>query len=156
MTLPCTQIRKIAILLVLTAVLGGCSSTRLMYAFAGGFIQDEVAYFLDLDEEEDAFLTQQVTEMVAWHRRTVLPNYATYLTDVANKLAAGQHGAADIAKAASEGRPPNTTACSAASPTRARRFIVLAWTRACKSRSTGSSSRQVAWMFHSDTTCSPL
>ena len=53
MTLPGAQIWKIAILLVLIAALGGCSSTRLIYAFAGGFIQDEVAYFLDLDEEED-------------------------------------------------------------------------------------------------------
>ena len=104
MTLPCAKTRKIAILLVLIAVLEGCSSTRLIYAFAGGFIQDEVAYFLDLDEEEDAFLTQQVTEMVAWHRRTVLPNYAAYLTDVANKLAAGQYGAADIAEVLAAGQ----------------------------------------------------
>ena len=74
------------------------------YAFAGGFIQDEVAYFLDLDEEEDAFLNQQVTEMVAWHRRTLLPNYATYLTDAANKLAAGQYGAADIAEVLAAGQ----------------------------------------------------
>ena len=51
MTLPCAQLRKIAILVVLIAVVGGCSSTRLIYAFASGFIQDEVAYFLDLDEE---------------------------------------------------------------------------------------------------------
>ena len=93
MTLPRAKTRKIAFLLVLIAVLEGCSSTRLIYAFAGGFIQDEVSYFLDLDEG-DTFLTQQVTEMVAWHRRTVLPNYAAFLTDMANKLAADQYGAA--------------------------------------------------------------
>ena len=88
---------------MLIAVLEGCSSTRLIYAFAGGFIQDEVAYFLDLDEEEDAFLTQQVTEMVAWHRRTVLPNYAAYLTDVAKQWQ-GQYGAADIAEVLAAGQ----------------------------------------------------
>ncbi len=104
MTLPCAQLRKIAILVVLIAVVGGCSSTRLIYAFASGFIQDEVAYFLDLDEEEGAFLGQQVAEMVAWHKKTVLPNYAAFLNDMANKLDEGQYGAADIAEVLAAGQ----------------------------------------------------
>ena len=98
------QLRKIPVLVLLVAVLGGCSSTRLIYSFAGGFIQDEVAYFLDLDEEEGAFLGQQVAEMVAWHKKTVLPNYAAFLNDMANKLDEGQYGAADIAKVLAAGQ----------------------------------------------------
>ena len=96
--------KKVPILLVLIAILAACSSTRLIYTFAGEFIRDEIAYFLDLDEEEDLFLSQQVSEMVAWHRTSMLPNYAAYLTDMADKLAVGQYGVADITKAMADGR----------------------------------------------------
>ena len=104
MTSPRTQFKKIPILVLLIAGLAACSSTKLIYTLAGEFIQDEIAYFLDLDEEEATFLSLQVSEMVAWHRTTILPSYSAYLADMADKLAAGQYGATDIAKALADGR----------------------------------------------------
>ncbi len=99
-----TLFKKIPIVVVLIAILAACSSTRLIYTFAGEFIRDEIAYFLDLNREEDLFLSQQVSEMVAWHRTSMLPNYAAYLTDMADTLAVGQYGADDITRAIAEGR----------------------------------------------------
>lgn len=104
MTSVSARLRRISILVVLVTILAACSSTRLIYSLAAEFIHDEIAYFLDLDEEEDVFLGRQVSEIVAWHRTTILPNYATYLTNMADKLAANQYGAADIAMALADGR----------------------------------------------------
>ncbi len=68
------------------------------------FIQDEVTYFLDLDEEEEYLLSQQVSEMIAWHRISMLPSYAIYLTNISDKLEEGQYAAKDITKALSKAR----------------------------------------------------
>ncbi|MAI11294.1 MAG: hypothetical protein CMM66_06935 [Rhodospirillaceae bacterium] len=98
------RLRQISTLVVLIIILAACSSTRLIYSLADEFIQDEIAYFLDLDEGEDVFLSRQVSEMVAWHRTIILPKYATYLTNMADKLAEYQYGAADIAMALVDSR----------------------------------------------------
>ena len=92
------------ILVVLIALLTACSSTRLIYTFMDKFIQDEITYFLDLDEEEEVLLSQQVSEMIAWHRTSILPSYATYLNNMAEKLEVGQYGVTDVAESIKDGR----------------------------------------------------
>ena len=77
-------IYHVTILVVLITLLTTCSSIRFIYGFMDKFIQDEIAYFLDLDEEEEVLLSQKVTEMVNWHRTSMLPSYAAYLTNISN------------------------------------------------------------------------
>ena len=51
-----------------------------------------------MSEEEEIFLSQHVSELVAWHRKSMLPMYSFYLNDIADKLQFGQYGAEDIEK----------------------------------------------------------
>ena len=91
-------IYKTAILVVITILLTACSSTRFIYSFIDDFIQDEITYFLDLNEKEELLLSQEVSEMVNWHRTSMLPRYATYLINVADKIEKKEYESADINK----------------------------------------------------------
>ncbi len=93
-----------AILILLIVLLTACSSTSLIYVFVEKFIQDEIAFFLDLDKEESVLLDQQVSEMVTWHRTSMLPSYAVYFNNIADKLEGDQYGANDITKILKNGR----------------------------------------------------
>ena len=97
-------IRYIAILTTLIFLLTTCSSTRFIYTFVDEFIKNEVNYFLDLDEEEKVFLNQQVSEMVNWHRTSMLPKYASYLNNIAYKLEDGQYTTTYISKYLANGK----------------------------------------------------
>ena len=97
-------IRHITILTMLIFFLTTCSSTRFIYTFVDEFIKDEVNYFLDLDEEEKVFLNQQVSEMVNWHRTSMLPKYASYLNNIADKLEDGQYTTSYISKYLANGK----------------------------------------------------
>ena len=81
-----------------------CSSTRLIYSFTDKFIKDEINYFLYLDEEEKLIMNQQVSEMVNWHRTSMMPSYASYLDDIADTLEVGQYDANKINIIIDEGR----------------------------------------------------
>ena len=91
-------------LILLISLLVACSSTRLIYTLADKFIKDEITYFFYLNKEERIFLNKQVTEMIAWHRKTMLPSYAEYLNDIADRIHKGQYGTADIVNVLSNGR----------------------------------------------------
>ena len=97
-------IRHITILTMLILFLTTCSSTRFIYTFIDEFIKDEVNYFLDLDEEEKVFLNQQVSAMVNWHRTSMLPKYASYLNNIADKLEDGQYTTTYISKYLANGK----------------------------------------------------
>ena len=92
------------ILMMLIAFLTACSSTRFVYTFLDKFIEDEITFFLDLDEEDNNIMKKQVSEMVDWHRSTMLPSYATYLSDIADKLEAKQYEVTYITKILDNGR----------------------------------------------------
>ena len=49
-------------------------------------------------------MNEQVTEMIAWHRKTMLPSYAEYLNDIADRIHKGQYGTTDIVNVLSNGR----------------------------------------------------
>lgn len=92
------------ILVLLTILLTNCSSTRFIYTFAEKYIQDEIKYFLNLNEEENILLNQEVSKMVDWHRTFMLPNYATYLNNIADKIEVGEYESDDINKLIEDGR----------------------------------------------------
>ena len=93
-----------AVLAIIISFLTACSSTRLFYTFLNNFIEDEVSYFIDLNEEEEIFLTQQVSEMISWHRKLMLPSYSDYLKDTANMLEVGQYGKTEITNILANGK----------------------------------------------------
>ena len=95
---------RIVILTGLISFLTSCSSTRFIYTFADEFIKDEITYFLKLDEDEKILLNKQVSEMVNWHRTSMLPRYADYLNSIANKLENDEYSANDISKLMANGR----------------------------------------------------
>jgi len=97
-------LRKISITIYLFVFLVGCSSTRFIYSLADEFIQDEITYFLKLDEDDEVFLTQQISAMVEWHRVYMLPNYAKYITNISDKLEVKQYGVADITEIFENGK----------------------------------------------------
>ncbi len=92
------------ILLVIIAFLKACSSTRIVYTFVENYIHEEITFFFDLDEDKEVLLSQQISELVAWHRTSMLPMYSFYLNDIADKLQFGQYGAEDIEKVLADGR----------------------------------------------------
>ena len=91
-------------LLFFIILVTACSSTRLIYSFTDKFIKDEINYFLYLDEEEKLIMNQQVSEMVNWHRKSMMPSYASYLDDIADTLEVGQYDANKITIIIDEGR----------------------------------------------------
>ena len=97
-------INYIAILVGLISFLTTCSSTRFIYTIVDEFIKDEITFFFDLNEEEQVLLSKQVSEMVNWHRTSMLPKYADYFYSVADKLEDEQYDATDINELLSDGR----------------------------------------------------
>ncbi len=96
MNLISTKLKNLSILFILIINLTSCSSTRLVYTLAGEFIQNETNYFVNMEKEDKVFLSQQVSEMLKWHRTKMLPNYSSYLQDTAEKISLGQYGNIDI------------------------------------------------------------
>ena len=95
---------KFSILVGLISLLISCSNTRLLYTFVDSFIEDEITYFFDLDKEEEVFLSQQISEMVVWHKQTMLPRYATYLSNIADMLEMEQYRSSDIFNVLTNGK----------------------------------------------------
>jgi len=97
-------IYHVAILTCFIFFLTTCSSTRFIYTLIDEYIKDEITYFLDLNEDEKVLLSQQVSQMVNWHRTSMLPKYANYLNNVANKIESEQYSADNIRKILTNGR----------------------------------------------------
>ena len=93
-----------AVLIVLLLILTACSSTRFFYTFVENFIKDEITYFLNLDEKEELLLNQQVSEMVSWHRISMLPRYGIFLTNVSDRLETDKFNTDDINEIINSGR----------------------------------------------------
>ena len=78
----------IAVLLIL--VLAGCSSLRLAYFGLDVAARNQVAFYLDLkDEDERLFANAAVDRVLDWHQLEMLPRYAAFLREQAGVLEAG-------------------------------------------------------------------
>ena len=92
------------VLFGLIFLLSTCSSTRLIYTFVDEFIKDEISYFLDLDDNEKVLLNQQVSEMVTWHRTSMLSKYSEFFYNIADKLEDEQYSAVEVKNFLENGR----------------------------------------------------
>lgn len=97
-------IYKATIILLLIILFSACSSTRFLYTFLEEFIKDEISFFFNLDKDERIFMNQQVSDMVYWHRSSMLPKYSDYLNNIAEKMEIGKYDDIDIINALTEGR----------------------------------------------------
>ena len=92
------------VLFGLIFLLATCSSTRFIYTFVDKFIKDEIDYFLDLDDNEKVLLNQRVSEMVTWHRTSMLPKYSEFLYNIADNLEDDKYSAVEVKKLLENGR----------------------------------------------------
>lgn len=78
----------IAVFLIL--VLAGCSSLRLAYFGLDVAARNQVAFYLDLeDEDERLFADAAMDRVLDWHQLEMLPRYAAFLREQAGVLEAG-------------------------------------------------------------------
>lgn len=68
------------------ALLGGCTSVQLGYNYAPALLQYQMDSYLDLNDEQEALLSQELKQFQAWHRDGELPVYAQTLRQWAAKL----------------------------------------------------------------------
>lgn len=66
--------------------LGGCSSVELIYNQADRLMRWQADSYLDLNDEQMAWLRPRVADLHQWHRRTQLPRYAALLRDSAQQI----------------------------------------------------------------------
>ena len=92
------------VLFVLIFLLATCSSTRFIYTFVDEFIKDEINYFLDLNDNEKVLLNQRISEIVTWHRTSMLPKYSEFLYNISEKLENDQYSAVEVNRFLENGR----------------------------------------------------
>lgn len=78
-----------ALVLALTLLLGGCSSTQLAYNNADLMLRWRATSFLDVHGAQSEQLNVHISTFLAWHRRHALPQYARLADDAAARLERG-------------------------------------------------------------------
>ncbi len=87
-------LRHLAFVLVAGLLLQGCSAVRLGYGNADSLARWWMDQYLDLSPEQDALVRERLTRLLAWHRKTQLPDYVAVLRQ-GQHFVAGQPTAAD-------------------------------------------------------------
>ena len=79
MRLIYNELKNLLILIAFINLLVSCSSTRIVYSLAEEFFFNEINYYLNVDKNDKIFLDKQISEMIDWHRTSMLPRYSIYL-----------------------------------------------------------------------------
>ena len=90
--------------LCIACTLVACSSFKIIYNLADGFIKSEVNFFLQFDAEGEYHLNEQIHEMLKWHNTFMLPRYAAYFRNQANQIDKGVFKNANFTQAINDGR----------------------------------------------------
>ena len=77
------------LLAVLAIVVVGCSTIRIGYHQAHTIIGYMTNDYLDLDPAQEQDFRRRLDPLLAWHRRTQLPDYARFLTEARTRLERG-------------------------------------------------------------------
>lgn len=81
--------RHLILALLAGLLLQGCSAVRLGYGNADSITRWWLDQYLDLSPEQDALSRERLARLVAWHRKTQLPDYVALLRQ-GKAFAAGQ------------------------------------------------------------------
>ena len=79
----------IVLVLLVSALLGGCSSLRLAYDNADAYARWRIDSYVTLQGEDADALDEKIDEFHAWHRRHELPQLAGLATQASQRLAKG-------------------------------------------------------------------
>ena len=82
-------ITGIVLVLLLSALLGGCSSLRLAYDNADAYARWRIDSYVTLQGEDADALDEKIDEFHAWHRRHELPQLAALATQASQRFAKG-------------------------------------------------------------------
>jgi len=83
---PC---RRLLLLLLLTALIAGCSALRLGYREADIILAWRANTYFDLDAQQKREFNLRIDRLLQWHRYEQLPEYAVFTAAAINKA---QHG----------------------------------------------------------------
>lgn len=84
-----TAARYAAAALALVLLLAACSTLRLAYDNAETYLYFRASRYLDLDAAGSEELEQRIGELLAWHRKHALPQYAEVSEEAAKRVARG-------------------------------------------------------------------
>lgn len=87
-------VRHLTLMVVGSLFLQGCSAVRLGYGNADSLVRWWLDQYVGMSSEQDVLARERLTRIHAWHRKTQLPDYASFLGR-AQKLVAGQPTTAD-------------------------------------------------------------
>jgi hypothetical protein len=80
---------RLAWLVVLLAILGGCDAIRLAYDNADTFLHWRLSGYLQVHGKASDELNERIDDYMAWHRVRALPQYSRLSADAARRVAAG-------------------------------------------------------------------
>lgn len=92
------MIRNFALIMCLF-VLAGCSSFKVAYTFADDLLEGRAEDYLDLNADDSDILDAQMSQMIAWHKTEMLPQYAQFFqeqSDIADQNAWTRAGVAQM------------------------------------------------------------
>lgn len=78
-----------ALLLLLVAVLCGCSTVRFAYENADAYLRWKAGSYLDLEGADADELDERIDEFHEWHRKNALPKYVTQVNEASQRFADG-------------------------------------------------------------------
>ena len=87
-------LRHLALCLAAGLLLQGCSAVRLGYGNADSLVRWGIDQYLDMSPEQEALARESLARLLAWHRKTQLPDYVAVLRQ-GQGFVAGQPAAAD-------------------------------------------------------------
>jgi hypothetical protein len=87
-------LHQLIVVLVVSLLLQGCSAVRLGYGNADSLARWWIDQYVDMSPEQDALARERLSRLLAWHRKTQLPDYVSILRQ-GQKFVAGQPTAGD-------------------------------------------------------------
>ncbi|GGC80645.1 DUF6279 family lipoprotein [Marinobacter halophilus] len=83
------SLKIVALMLVASLVLAGCSSTRLAYRYADWGVVWWVEDYVSLDRDQKQQLNQDLDALRQWHCAAELPRYSAWLDEFEDDVASG-------------------------------------------------------------------
>ncbi len=98
------DIRYTVILILCFGLLTGCSWVQLSYNFADVALNNRVAAYLLIDDEDTEHLNTTISVMMGWHRTKMLSKYAVFVQSRAEDVESGLFSLGQIRRVVREGR----------------------------------------------------
>lgn len=80
---------KVFLILILTALVCGCSTVRFAYENADAYLRWKAGSYLDLQGDDADELDDRIDEFHAWHRKNALPKYVNLAHEASQRFADG-------------------------------------------------------------------